>query len=784
MSMQNGSQRSSPSIIARLMGLDVLPPPHRELKPVENQQRRPVHSDKARGKQKYGHHDSLRKGSIDEQRFKDVFEVLDADEGKGSTSLYQKRSVNANLTEVEMDIIRHKFMKAKRLSSDEELRYSKEFNETLEALDSNKELLLKFLYQPDSLFTKLLPALQGIAPKPQCSQATTLKLSNSAMNLKLDRDFSGKSHRSPQWHGDDISKKLWKKGSGSKPTEIVVLKPNLGKPQTLPSQSSSCDEAREDLRLPSTSNQESKASGSSKGNDDVFLISNKSRNSREIARIVSRQLKASCGNESSTNFDMSRFRGYAGDESSSGSDSSRARTIFSRKNHRRSLSSMSPESASKEAMRRMSERWKLAHSYEREIEIRRRNTLADMLATSDREARLASFNESTFQEGVSKRFESNVGQSELPDPIGISSRDGWKGTCRRNLSKSRPVMRKERTCSHTIVLPKKLTTQDGLVKGSFLSNNSLFSDSSSSEINKPSSSKNLKLDGELFKEKLPALRTQQSLSVHADSDTESGSDYEDARSNPSLEPLDLSAVTSSLTHHESAEDGDHPSPQTSLNDELSSNSECFESLSADLQGLRMKLQLLKRQSDSYNEGDMLVSSEEEEESSSIVTDEAMIIHELVEKNWKPLYLADILANSRFSDLNPTSFMASWHSSDSPLDPSLFDDLEKKHSGLKTSTRVERKLVFDWINSEILEFFEQFSDLRRTKISPKWDISRVHETLLKFVTRKHMKLSRDTKKKEMQLPSFEDGIEVIGKEIEEMLTHELIAEVFDCSRKVT
>ncbi|CAF2094994.1 unnamed protein product [Brassica napus] len=710
MSMQNGSKRSSPSIIARLMGLDGLPPPHREPKPLENQQR----MTKARGKQTYGDHESLRKRSMDEERFKDVFEVMDADKGKSSTSLYQKRrSVNANLTEAEMAFIRHKFMEARRLSTDEKLRYSKEFNETLEALDSNKDLLFKFLHQPDSLFTKHFSDLQSIATKPQCS------------------------HRSPQWYGDGVdhlSKKQWKNRSGLKPTEIVVLKPNLGKPQ-----SSSCDEAREDLKL-------SKPFGSSLGNEDVFPL----RDSREIARIVSRQLKASCGNESFTNFDMSRFRGYAGDESSSGSDSSRPRTDdFSRKNHTRYLSSRSPESASKEAMRRMSERWKLAHSSEREIEIRRRNTLADMLATSDREARLASFNRR------SKRFESNVGESELLDPLGISSRDGWKGTGR-----SRATMHKERACSHTIVLPKKLTTRDGLVK-------------ENSFLNRPSSSKSLYMDGELSKEKLLALKTQRSLSVHADSDTESCSeDYEDAKSNPSLEQIDLSAVTS-LTHHtqESAEDGDQPSPQASLHDEFSSNSECFESLSADLQGLRMKLQLLKRESDTYNEGDMVVSSEEEEEESSIVTDETMIIHE-----WKSLYLADILANSRFSDLNPTSFMASWHSSESPLDPSLVKDLEKKYSGLKTSTRLERKFVFDWINSEILEFFEQFTDLKPTKVSPKWDISMMHETLREVVTRKYMKQSRDTKEKELQLPSLEDGIEVIGKEIEEMLTDELIAEL--------
>lgn len=522
---------------------------------------------------------------MDEQNFKDVFEVSDAEKEKRNNRCLYQRRVDANLTEAEMVFLRHKFMEAKRLSSDEKLHYSKEFNETLEALESNKDYLLNFLHHPDSLFTKHLPGLQSMDPKPQSSQATTLKLSNSPNHvdkfetLKVDRELLGKSHISSQWHGgganpshsgtrcndtSDLSSKKQLKGrSGLKLTEIVVLKPNLGKPRTtsrpLPSQSSSCDEVRAYHRLPCTSNRESKAFGSLKANED----------SRAIARIVSRQMKASCGSGSPMNFEISRFRGYAGDESSSGSDSSsesklvsvlsRARSDFIRKNHHRSLPFRSSESsASKEAMKRLSDRWNLAYKSEQEIEIRRSNTLAEMLATSDREVKKASYNGITFKEGLSKRFESNVEQPELPEPIGISSRYGWRSTDKKHLSKSRTIMHQDRTCGYTIVLPKKLITRDGLVKRSssynkelFLSKNSMpvsinahLSYNSSSEINRPSSSKVHHMDGELSNEKLPALKTQRSLSVHADSDTENGSDSEDAKTTLSLQPPDLSAVTS------------------------------------------------------------------------------------------------------------------------------------------------------------------------------------------------------------------------------------------------
>ncbi|KAL1209974.1 hypothetical protein V5N11_020538 [Cardamine amara subsp. amara] len=834
MSMQHGTKRRSPSIIARLMGLDGLPPQsssHKQAKSVDNQQCRPITSEKACGKKTYGG-DLRRGGSMDEQKFKDVFEVLDSEKEKSNNRCLYQRRVDANLSEAEMAFIRHKFMEAKLLSADEKLQYSKEFSETLGALDSNKDILLNFIQHPDSLFTNHLPGVQSRDPKPHSSQATTLKLSNSPNHvenfetLKMDRELLGKRHKSPQWHGgganlshsntrcDDTIGLSSKKQL--KLTEIVVLKPNLGKPQTtsrdLSSQSSSCDEIRAYRRFPCTRKQESKAFGSLKANED----------SRAIARIVSRQMKASCGSDNHMNFEISRFRGYAGDESSSGSDSSsesklvsvisRARTEYNRKNHHPSLPFRASESsASKEAMQRLSDRWNLSYKSEQEIQIRRSNTLAEMLATSDREVRKASHD---GKEGLSNRFESNVGQSELLEPIGISSRCGWRSTDKKDLSKSRTIMDQDRTCGYTIVLPKKLTTRDGLVKRSssynrelFLSNNCMpvsssshLSYSSSSEINRPSSSKVPYMDGELSNEKLPSLKAKSSLTVHADSDTDNGSDSEEGKTTLSLEPPDLSAVTSltnldisgmpteevdpssipQLHSLESAKEGDQPSPVSILptsfhGTEFSSSSECFESLSADLQGLRMQLQLLRIESATHNK--FVPSNEEaDQEESSIVTNETLIIQEPGE-DWKSLYLADVLAKSSFNGLNPKSFMTTWYSSESPVDPSLFEDLEKKYSCLKTSTRLERKCLFDRINSEILDIFEQLTDLQPTKVCPKWDIERIQETLGELVTEKYMKPSRDTKEKELQWLNLKDDIdEVMGKEIEEMLIDEVIGEL--------
>lgn len=590
MSKHKESKKRSPSIIARLMGLDVLPAQsssHRQQKSMENQLGR------SGGDSSYdGYNKSLRRSSKGEQKFKDVFEVLDAK--MAESDRYHQGRVNANLTQAEMAFIRQKFMEAKRLSTDDKLRHSKEFNDALEALDSNKDLLLKFLQHPDSLFTKHLHDLQSIPHKPQYSQAPSLKSPNSQRHVdslktqKADRDMLRKIHRSPHRHGDggagcpsrshtrhvsydtiDLPNEELGRRSELQPTKIVVLKPNLGEPRyvgrTFASPSSSSDEFRADRRLPCNTNH-----GRQKSNEDVRLSRQNSRDSGEMAKIMLRQRKASCGNGNAMSFETSGFRGYAGDESSSGSDSaseselvpvtSGTRTAFNRRNYHRSLPSKSTTSSvSREAKRRLSERWKLTHKFEHEIEISRSGTLAEMLATSDREARPASFSGLSFEDGISKRFENNIQWSESPEPVGISSRDGWKGSCSRSFSKSKTIMDQESTSGYTIVLPKGLINRAGLVKGnsshhgeSFLSsksrpssNKSHSSYNSSPEVNiSPSLSKVLYMNEGIPTEKLSPFKARSSFSVNAISDSEDGSASDDNKTAMSSEALNLSTVTS------------------------------------------------------------------------------------------------------------------------------------------------------------------------------------------------------------------------------------------------
>ncbi|KAL0724937.1 hypothetical protein Bca4012_039536 [Brassica carinata] len=820
MSKQTEPKRRSPSIIARLMGLDVLPPPqsssHKQQKPVENQQGR-----SGEGSSHDGYKSLTRRSSKGEQKFKDVFEVLDAKRAESNGDLYHQGRVNAaNLTQAEMAFIRQKFMEAKRLSTDEKLRHSKEFNDALEALDSNKDLLLKFLQQPDSLFTKHMHDLQSKPHKPHYGQSP-----------HRHGGGGGSPSSSHTRHAScdtlDLPNVELGKRSELQPTNIVVLKPNVGEPRyagrAFASPSSSSDEFRADRGLPCTSNHIRQ-----KSNEGNGLSRRSSRDSGEFSNIMSRQRKASCSNAMS--FEASRFRGYAGDESSSGSDSaseselvpvtSRTRTAFNRTIYHRSLPSKSSttSSVSREAKRRLSERWKMTHKYEQEREISRNGTLAEMLATSDREARPASFSGLSFEEGISKRVESNIQLSESPEPVGISSRDGWKGSSSRSFSKS--IMNQESTYGYTIVLPKELISRDGLVKGSsshhgesqsFLSskssrpgsNKSRSSYNSSPEVNRsPSLTKFLYMNHEIHqKEKLSPSKAGCSFSVDANSDTEVSSASDDIKTAMSSEAPDLSTVTSltdpdmsrmpteDVSHssvpepesRESSKEGDQPSPvsvlEASFDDDVSSSSECFESVSADLQGLRMQLQLLKLESAAYDEGGMLVSSDEdtEREESLTITDESVISHEVRKEDWKSLYLVDLLANSKLSDSDHNTVM------ETPVDPSLFQDLEKKYSNVKTSTRLERKFLFDQISRELMQILKQFSDphpwVKPTRVCQKWDVKKIQQTLRDLVTRKEEKPRKDdVEERELQWLSLEDDIEIIGRDIEEMLTDELIAEL--------
>lgn len=193
----------------------------------------------------------------------------------------------------------------------------------------------------------------------------------------------------------------------------------------------------------------------------------------------------------------------------------------------------------------------------------------------------------------------------------------------------------------------------------------------------------------------------------------------------------------------------------------------------------MQLQLLKLESEPFTEGAMLISSDEDTvEVSSGQLDEKGPSR--TKDSWEFSYLLDILTDSGLNDANPGALLATLYSSDCPINPKIFEQLEKKQSCPSSTTRSDRRLLFDRINSGVLAISQQFSDLHpwvrpsKTQISTKWMTkNELQNRLCKFLD---TQIVRYDIVEESDWQNLGDEIDVIGKEIERLMINELLAEV--------
>nr|KJB10994.1 hypothetical protein B456_001G235600 [Gossypium raimondii] len=258
MSKDVESKCNPPNVVAKLMGLDALP-------------RRQHNSSAQRCRFKGSSRHSSCHSEIpvesweqdqsfpDEQmqcevspcevlnKYKDVYEIWQQSPrttySRDSSPKKGRYSDNAN--ENKMALVRQKFMEAKHLVTDEKLRQSKEFQDALEVLSSNRELFLKFLEEPNSTFSQHLNNFRCSSLLPQTKRITVLRPSKMVDNEK----FVGTGQK-----GDNQTKKPVQIGQvtgygrnntacsfpspkvedyPSQPTRIVVLKPSPGKNQDI-----------------------------------------------------------------------------------------------------------------------------------------------------------------------------------------------------------------------------------------------------------------------------------------------------------------------------------------------------------------------------------------------------------------------------------------------------------------------------------------------------------------------------------------------------------------------
>ncbi|KAM7468115.1 hypothetical protein LguiB_015677 [Lonicera macranthoides] len=330
LSKETKGKRQTPSVIARLMGLDGVPAPqpdHRHEKLLfDDYELRTAPVEVQRNDQPYCR--SSRKNSMEQQVFKDVY-------------VYEDRK---------MPLLQQEFMEANHLSTDESFRGSREYYDTLDTLNSNKDLMLKFLQRPDSLYVKHMHDLKG-APSSSLYAQGTSRLHTSSSGRNYGDGLLSHSYNGGGAHISSKARLERMDETNIFPAKIVVLKPNLGKMcnagKSVSSPYSSSYAYPSDYRRRMDYSNARTGEAGSRGKkvltNEVGSSRHKAKEAKDLAKKVPRRTRRDFGS-SSNNVSYCGSGGYAGDESSysiSGSDSggeSENSFLWSNRNSSRSRS--------------------------------------------------------------------------------------------------------------------------------------------------------------------------------------------------------------------------------------------------------------------------------------------------------------------------------------------------------------------------------------------------------------------------------------------------------------
>lgn len=154
------------------------------------------------------------------------------------------------------------------------------------------------------------------------------------------------------------------------------------------------------------------------------------------------------------------------------------------------------------------------------------------------------------------------------------------------------------------------------------------------------------------------------------------------------------------------------------------------------------------------------------------------------EGWEVSYTLDVLIHSGLQDSGFDMFRMMWYSPDCPLDPSLFDELEKKYSDEITRSRSERRLLYDRINSALLEIFQQYVDFcpwvmpKFGRAHSTWEKEGVVDALEKLINQEPAtgQVTQRAIYREMHWPDLSGEIGIIGNQIEQSLIDDMITEI--------
>ncbi|GMI87071.1 TON1 Recruiting Motif 19 [Hibiscus trionum] len=225
------------------------------------------------------------------------------------------------------------------------------------------------------------------------------------------------------------------------------------------------------------------------------------------------------------------------------------------------------------------------------------------------------------------------------------------------------------------------------------------------------------------------------------------------------------------------------------------SSKCFLSVTASLNDVKRQLEFLKSESiEEYSEGPgIVVSSDDEkdavEEPLKEVNEYSTELSGVAERR-DFSYLVDILTEAGFHNRNLDILFNGWHFPETPISLSVFETLEKKYGEQISWKRSARRLLFDRINSGLVEILQPclgallWAKPVARRLSYSQNSKEIVEELYKLLVSQENEAKNEVKKDSSEkVFGKDDGwlslgyeIEAIGREIENSLIDELAAEI--------
>ncbi|CAH9074437.1 unnamed protein product [Cuscuta epithymum] len=696
MSKDINNKYNPPSVVAKLMGLDTLP----SQQPDSSRQRdcaggsARVHTDT-----QSSYCGDSRNGTLNAELCHEFHQYTEQNHCKDVYEVWQhpqKRSLRNKVSEsrcVEkdkrIDYVRQKFLEAKFLSIDEKCHQTNQFRDTLEVLSSNTDLFLKFLQEPNPMFPQQISSLPSSPSPSDIKQITVLRPSKMVDNPT----FSGKEMNEKQENKANQVSQLKRvdeirlahsastascsgDGNSTQLTRIVVLKPSTCKSHYLKDVNSS-------PYLP--------LAGLHHENVLEFPENKDAPESRELAsEITLPRHKNYTGHErDGTLLSSESPDGYTSDESSFNRSenehamgnlcnsevmSPASRHSWDFINRIRSPNSpFSPESpVSREAKKRLSERWAMVASngvcQEPRPLWRSSSTLGEMLSLSDTNK------SGKLEEGRDKEpRQLNSIQFRYPKMMEAGDNSPSK-LLRSNF------------------LPVSSTVFSSQLKAEISESEAVKTEPLEETINERSIKSSFKgrFSGLFSRNKKPSKqKVEPAPSVKRDMCSGNFNGNQDQPSPVSV--LDTSFEEDGcIILHNFKPNGELPahSVRSNLIDKSSPIGSIARTLAWDDSWLL----------DTATSFSLMPSSTQRTEK---------------EREWF-YYIQTILSEAGLDQVQYNSFISRWHSPESPLDPSLIDkyidshEEESLHEARKKERRSIRKLIFDCVNSVLMDITCQYT----------------------------------------------------------------------------